>query len=542
MDSLIALSGNVVSTGIKKISDMPEFIRLAKTLKISRIKRSVYVGLSLDSNIIYEDNSFEGIYSKEYCRVTPELRICYDFQSEYPFEKGENGNNTLYELLSNILSLGYSTSYRLEEERMKQDIDHETGIPNIKAFNRFYATLLTDGFVTDYALIRANIKGCNLLNNLYGYYTTTEIINKFAKFLNDCMEDDEICARNNGDNFCMLCKKENLKRHLRSFSAVPVDISVGQEKVELNIAVRAGVVEINEDIYDCGTLTARAESCLEVAKRREGTDVVYYDKAAIRRELELTLLESEMPAALINNEFKVYFQPKVQVDTRTMIGAEALIRWQRKEKLISPSEFIPVAERTGFIKKLDLFVLEHTCRLIRRWQDEGVEVVPVSVNFSKMHLRFPHFAEKIMKIIDRYEIEPRLIEIEFTETAYIDDFNAIKRAIADLKEHGVIVSMDDFGTGYSSLALLKDLNFDVLKLDKSLAGNKTDERGLVVLENVLHMANELKLVTVCEGVEEKENVDHLKDMGCNIIQGFYFDKPLPEKEFYQRLINPIYSK
>ena len=189
-----------------------------------------------------------------------------------------------------------------------------------------------------------------------------------------------------------------------------------------------------------------------------------------------------------------------------------------------------------------MFVLEHTCKLLRKWKNEGKRIVPISVNFSKIHLRFPHLAEKIMRVLNRYDIEPSYIEIEFTETAYTDDFNAIKKAIDDLKGYGVVVSMDDFGTGYSSLALLKDLDFDVLKLDKSLTNNRDDNRGLVVLENVLHMAKELSMETICEGVEEEAIVDNLKNMGCNIIQGYYFDRPLPEKEFEERIINPVYQK
>ena len=148
-----------------------------------------------------------------------------------------------------------------------------------------------------------------------------------------------------------------------------------------------------------------------------------------------------------------------------------------------------------------------------------------------------------MSVINEYEISPRYLEVEFTETAYTDDFNAIKQAIYDLKNYGLMVSMDDFGTGYSSLALLKDLDFDILKLDKSLAADsKDDSRGLVVLESVLRMAKELSMTTVCEGVEDKKIVDSLKDMGCNIIQGYYFDRPLPETDFAARLESPVYQK
>ncbi|MBR4305571.1 MAG: EAL domain-containing protein, partial [Ruminiclostridium sp.] len=365
---------------------------------------------------------------------------------------------------------------------------------------------------------------------------------KYAQKLKTTMELDEICARQGSDNFCMLVKKEHLNDHLATITKLPVDFYYGKEKTIYSISLRAGIVKLDNDETDINTILARAESCLDVARRKSDHDIVYYDKSAIKRELELIILESEMPDALNNNEFVVYYQPKVRIDNCTLTGAEALIRWKRNGKLVSPMDFIPIAEHTGFIRHLDMFVLEHTCKLLKQWKKEGKRIVPISVNFSKIHLRFPHLAEKIMRVLNRYDIDPSLIEIEFTETAYIDDFNAIKKAIDDLKGYGVVVSMDDFGTGYSSLALLKDLDFDVLKLDRSLTNNKEEDRGLVVLENVLHMAKELHMETICEGVEDEAIVESIKEMGCNIIQGFYFDRPLPEEEFIDRLINPVYQK
>lgn len=355
------------------------------------------------------------------------------------------------------------------------------------------------------------------------------------------MYSDEICSRSGSDNFCLMVKKSHLKAHLKNFAKTPVNFYYGKEKTVYEIALRAGIVMLDDSTDDIDTILARAETCIDIAKRRADGDFVYYDLDTINREKQLTLLENGMPQALADGEFVVYFQPKVRVDTRTLVGAEALIRWKRDGKIISPADFIPIAERTGFIMKLDMFVLEHTCAMIKQWQENGKRTVPVSVNFSKIHLRFPHLAEKIMNVINRYGIEPHYLEVEFTETAYTDDFNAIKQAIIDLKSYGLMVSMDDFGTGYSSLALLKDLDFDILKLDKSLAGSDDDARGQVVLENILHMAQELSMTTVCEGVEDKNIVDNLRNMGCNIIQGYYFDKPLPESEFASRLESPIYE-
>ncbi len=536
------LTQDVLCRGIKSISEASEFSVLAKYLGIGKIIRTIsFIGEENESEI-YSDPEVSAIYSKRIKRSNEESTFIYTYYLAKAFADMDEDERKTFELLTNILSMSYSCAYTLEAQRMLSHIDRETGIPNSKGFRSFYRKVVSEGRLSEYAVIRANVKGCNVLNNLFGYQATTDIIVKYAQKLNTTMSTDEICSRQGSDNFCIMVKKERLSDHLANFTKLPIDFYYGKEKTIYSISLRAGIVKLDDEETDINTILARAESCLDVARRRSEQDVVYYDKSAIKRELELIILESEMPEALNNNEFVVYYQPKVRIDNRMLAGAEALIRWNKNGKLISPMDFIPIAEHTGFIRHLDMFVLEHTCKLLRKWKNEGKRIVPISVNFSKIHLRFPHLAEKIMRVLNRYDIEPSLIEIEFTETAYTDDFNAIKKAIDDLKGYGVVVSMDDFGTGYSSLALLKDLNFDVLKLDKSLTSNKDDDRGLVVLENVLHMAKELSMETICEGVEDKSIVESIRNMGCNIIQGYYFDRPLPEKEFEERILNPVYQK
>ncbi|MBQ2799630.1 MAG: EAL domain-containing protein [Ruminiclostridium sp.] len=536
------LTQDVLCHGVKSISEVPEFSVLAKYLGIGKIVRTIsFIG---DENNceIYSDDTVNAIYSKKIKRANDDSTFVYTYYLERAYTDLPEDDRKVFELLTNVLCMCYSCAYTLEAQRMLSHIDRETGIPNSKGFRAFYNKVNSEGRLSDYAVIRANVKGCNVLNNLFGYQATTDIIVKYAQKLNTTMDTDEICSRQGSDNFCIMVKKEHLSDHLANFSKLPIDFYYGKEKTIYTISLRAGIVKLDNEETDINTILARAESCLDVARRKSEQDIVYYDKNAIKRELELIILESEMPEALNNNEFVVYYQPKVRIDNRTLTGAEALIRWNKNGKLISPMDFIPIAEHTGFIRHLDMFVLEHTCRLLKKWKNEGKRIVPVSVNFSKIHLRFPHLAEKIMRVLNRYDIEPSYIEIEFTETAYTDDFNAIKKAIDDLKGYGVVVSMDDFGTGYSSLALLKDLDFNVLKLDKSLTSNKDDGRGRVVLENVLHMANELSMETVCEGVEDKSIVEKIRKMGCNIIQGYYFDRPLPEKEFEERIMNPVYQK
>ena len=539
------LSDTIDAVATKRYDDLQqiaEFAPAAKAMRISRIVRTLNYGGRVSETLVYKDTEIFPLYNKKYDRENASCSYTYEFYTDVDFTTLSAEQEQIFEHITNILAVLCTCTLNIHVEKLIDHIDRDSGIPNSKGFRAFIEEVKENGILADYAVIRANIKGCNTLNTIFGYQATTEIITKYSKALNKMMYSDEICSRSGSDNFCLMVKKSHLKNHLKSFAKIPVNFFYGKEKTVYEISLRAGIVELDGSTDDIDTILARAETCIDVAKRRTDTDYVYYDLDTITKEQQLTLLESDMPQALAYGEFIVYYQPKVRIDTRTLVGAEALIRWNRDGRVISPADFIPIAERTGLIMKLDMFVLEHTCAMIKQWQESGKRIVPVSVNFSKIHLRFPHLAEKIMNVINRYGIEPHFLEVEFTETAYTDDFNAIKQAIIDLKSYGLMVSMDDFGTGYSSLALLKDLDFDILKLDKSLAGSNDDTRGQVVLENVLHMAKELSMTTVCEGVEDKTIVENLKDMGCNIIQGYYFDKPLPESEFASRLESPVYEK
>ena len=542
-EQLVRAMHTYATTEICTIGEIPELVSVASALHISRIVRTMIYGGRGDETIIYKDPGIYPLFSKKYERKVDKCSYSCEFYTDIDLSNADSETEQLFEHFTSTLAILCTCKLNIHLEKLSTNIDRDSGIPNSKGFKMFIEDVKENGILSDYAVIRANIKGCNTLNTIFGYQATTDIIIKYAQTLNETVYKDEICSRTGSDNFCLMVKKNRLNEHLKSFAKLPVNFCYGNEKTVYEIALRAGIVELNDETDDVNTILARAEMCLDVAKRREDTDYVFYDDDTITREQHLTILENDMPHALANNEFIVYYQPKVRVDTRTMVGAEALIRWRHEGQIVSPADFIPIAERTGLIMQLDMFVLEHTCKMIKKWQNEGKRIVPVSVNFSKIHLRFPHLAEKIMSIINEYEVSPHYLEVEFTETAYTDDFNAIKQAISDLKSYGLMVSMDDFGTGYSSLALLKDLDFDILKLDKSLAADsKDDSRGLVVLENVLHMAKELSMTTVCEGVEDKKIVESLKDMGCNIIQGYYFDRPLPEMDFAARLESPVYQK
>ena len=251
----------------------------------------------------------------------------------------------------------------------------------------------------------------------------------------------------------------------------------------------------------------------------------------------MILKKEKMLDALGAEEFKVYIQPKYNPSTNELEGGEALVRWDSPtEGFISPGRFIPIFEKTGFITKLDDYMISHTAALQAKWLQEGKKIVPISINVSRAHFAEPNLAEHIKDLVDQYPLPHEYIEIELTESAFFDDKKALLTTVRKLQSYGFEVSMDDFGAGYSSLNSLKDLPLDVLKLDADFfRGDAFAGRGEIVVSEAISLAKQLNMKIVAEGIEKKEQVDFLAKHKCDMIQGFYFDKPMPADEYVSRM-------
>ncbi|MBP5359040.1 MAG: EAL domain-containing protein [Treponema sp.] len=290
--------------------------------------------------------------------------------------------------------------------------------------------------------------------------------------------------------------------------------------------------KINPDIEYNNACTACA-----TLNDSEDSGVAIFDEKLIEEQKWISIVQEEQMSALMNEEFMVYYQPKYNPGTEKLCGAEALIRWQSpKHGFISPGRFIPIFEKNGFITEIDHYMLSHVANDMKRWQDAGLNCVPVSVNFSRAHFIETDLAEQIMDMVDKAGADRSLIEIELTESAFFDDKKVLINTINRLKEYGFAVSMDDFGSGYSSLNSLKDMPLDILKIDAEFfRGESADTRGKIVVSETIKLAKSLNMRTVAEGVEIKEQVDFLAEQGCDMIQGFYFAKPMPKDEFEDRM-------
>lgn len=311
------------------------------------------------------------------------------------------------------------------------------------------------------------------------------------------------------------------------------------------VCASAGVFNIPKDApAGAGDIVSRIYTAMLTAKQNPETPVVYYDEKMLserEKEAEVNLL---FPKAIENNEFKVFYQPKVDIESGRIVGTEALCRWFRGGNIVPPGDFIPVLERTSEICRLDFHMLELVCRDLRRWLDEGRQTVRVSVSLSRKHLSDADLKDHILEIIDRNKVPHQSIEIELTETGTEVGFQSLKRVAEELQENGFCVSVDDFGMGYSSLNLIREIPWNVLKIDRCFLPTDDEPESSITSRmygHVISMAHDLGLECVTEGVETSKQVEILRKNNCRFAQGYFYDKPLSVEEFEDRLNRGNYS-
>lgn len=450
------------------------------------------------------------------------------------------------ELIQNMI-LTIINRRRQEKFLNKMAYTDEDGYRNLRYFARHVIRLSEMGKLPGMTAFRINLKHFSLVNQQIGREAANEVMKAFYKSLMDAVGEDGCVGRLGGDNFVAICGEERLSRTLDCLSGQSISFQDGKfrgpaESVPVQIRVvisgLAGAFTVPKSFTTCkfNDVMDRIMAAFQAAKVGKNGDVVFYSEALDHERDRIMRVQENFENGLRNGEFLVYYQPKVDINTRELIGAEALCRWLKDGKIVPPSEFIPVLERGSDICRLDFYMLDRVCKDILRWQAAGLRTVKVSVNLSRRHMMDPDLLEHIIGIIDRNGVPHEFIEIELTETTTDVEFRDLKRVVNGLQTAGIYTSVDDFGVGYSSLNLIKEIPWNVLKLDRSLLPDKGNmKRGSQMYRHIVSMAKEIGMVCVAEGVETQEQMDILKDYGCNIVQGFYFDKPLPVADFEERL-------
>ena len=421
-----------------------------------------------------------------------------------------------------------------KELRYRSQYSELTAIYNMTTFYYYTRQMLNRYPEEKFAFIRLDIEKFRLVNAFFG----REEGNALLKYVAEYLREQEKQYRHisfghmNADAFSVCMAYDDLKE-IHEFMK-KTNRMIAEYPLDFELVMTYGIYLVDDpklsvgEMYECANLASK--KCKEMYTIQNYA----FFEAKIREEVaKEQRIVNNMRGALKGNEFILYLQPKYELQSNTLAGAEVLVRWIDPERgMISPGDFIPVFEQNGFIMKLDYYVWEKTCQLLRRWLDEGRNPYPISVNVSRVSLYNPRLAEVLGDLVKQYDIPPRLLQLELTESAYTTNQQSTKAIMSTLQQMGFCILMDDFGSGYSSLNVLKDIEVDVLKIDmKFLSNTENEARSENILAAVVRMAKWLNLPVIAEGVERKEQVLFLRSIGCEFVQGYYFAKPMPVEEY-----------
>lgn len=433
--------------------------------------------------------------------------------------------------------LSFISRNRLQTLVEKLAFYDENGYPNINYLMRHIDLMNEKGNIHGNTAIQFNLSHFSLVNKEIGRSAGDVALRKYFETVKSVIGENGIICRVGGDNFAAFFKSNLLKYVLQIAEGFPVVYDEENEK-RIMISACVGVYEIPDDYYfeRSGDIIGKIFSAAQDAKSELNGTVVYYNEKSLADKEKKMHVRRFFKEALANGEFHAFFQPKVNILTGEIVGAEALCRWVIDNKIVSPIDFIPILEQNTDICHLDLYMLDIVCKNIRRWLDEGRSVVRVSVNLSRKHLIDVDLIEHLLKIIDSNRVPHKYIEFELTETTTDVEFTDLKRIVTALRDNGIFITVDDFGVGYSSLNLIREIPWDVLKLDKCFIPTE-ENYGVTELmfRHVVSMAQAMGLECVAEGIETEKQIEILRDNECVIAQGYYFDKPLPIEEFEKKL-------
>ena len=419
----------------------------------------------------------------------------------------------------------YKENENIEEKLYKLAyIDKVTNIENNNYFLEKGTELLKQQFEGHLLII--DVGKFKIFNKKYGRIIGDNLLKNIGKKLKEILGEKRIITRLANDIFAVILEEKEQKELTKIIEKLLKELSnIEMEKNKYKILISIGVSKIEKEDKDIFEILDKAIIARDEAKKNFNKKYHIFNQELENQIIKEHDIELIIEEGIQNQEFKVFYQPKVNAKNEKVEEAEALVRWERENKLIPPNEFIPVFEKNKFIIQLDKYIYEQVCKDMKEWKEKYNKKIKVSVNISKQHIVQDGFIEEYYKITKKYNINPNEIELEITETTELDERFGISKILEKLKEKGFKISIDDFGTGYSSLSMLQQIPVDVIKIDKSFV-NQTK-----MLEIIMLIAKKLNFKTVVEGVETDSQAQYLKGLGVDLLQGFYYSKPLEKVEF-----------
>ena len=443
--------------------------------------------------------------------------------------------NVSIEILEKMLEEYFKNTVEssIELEDIARMDEMQSMIKNISAVRHFRRNVYNLIFSSskNIAFIQFDIRKFKLINDLYGEKFGDEILNFIIKRLGEYCHEEQFFINLRSDVFMIVTEYGNEEELTELVKHLDERIT-NFKNVKLQLSY--GIYTVEDKTMELRQMEDRSAMARKAAKNNILTNVVFYKEQFKVSLYNRKFIEENMQSAIAERQFMMYLQPKYSIAKNEIIGAEALVRWRHPERgMIYPNQFIPIIEENGFIKEVDYYIWAEACRFSKRCEDVGITTCPVSVNVSRVHLQDNECIRMLSEMIDDNHISKELLELEITESA--DDQQISMKALL-LKEAGFTLLMDDFGSGYSSLNILLETPFDVIKLDKKFMENMmVSNKGKLILEQVVLMADKLELGLLAEGVETKEQIDLLENIGCDQVQGYYYAKPMPEEEFFTLL-------
>lgn len=431
----------------------------------------------------------------------------------------------------NLIGYCPNTPAACQASEDERDLDKALGIYNMQAFLRHARKLLDDNPYDSFNLIISDIKNFQQITATYGEEKAQALLRGVAQLTKECYSDG-IVARYGVDQVVSIYKAPSLEKQVEIVQRFKAFLA--QTEIP-NVIIKFGIYEDVDKGISITHMCSKALLALNTIINDFRRVFAKYDDNTSQKRLQAQNYEARFNKAMQNEEFVVWYQPKYDPYTEKIVGAEALVRWQTEQGIISPGEFLPVFEADGLIEQLDRYVFRRVCAQQKQWQDAGRAMIPISVNVSRCSLFAHDIVAKYKAIVEEYALDPKYVPIEITESVALENLKIKPIADAFAKE-GFMLHMDDFGSGRSCLNGLNVLHFEAVKLDKSLIDFIGHKNGELVLSYTMALGKELGVQLVAEGVETASQLLFLKHKGCDIIQGFYYSKPLPTAEFEAKLL------
>lgn len=440
--------------------------------------------------------------------------------------------------LFGIIAITAFISYKNNKRQMELIAFHDmiTGGLNNEGFQLRFHEIVSKAKANTHAIALINMRNFKLINEKYGKEEGDRTLKHIHHAITRCLKANEFTGRISADRF-FICLREHqqeaIEGRLKTICQEINSFNTADSSLHL-LEFHCGVQIVDDPTADVTRIQDHARQAYDLAIR-ENQFCVFYQKSFTEKLLWEQELDMMFETSLRNKEFKLYLQPKVDLETGTVCGAEALVRWFHPEKgFIFPSDFIPLFEGNGKICQLDVYMFEEVCKVLHRWHQQGRHLIPISVNLSRQHyFRNPEFLDTFAQLARHYQIPPKLLDFELTESIFFDtdQFNSVKKSLKEMHNLGFLCSLDDFGVGFSSLGLLKEFDIDTIKFDRQFFLDVSTKKSKTILESLMRMSEELGIKTVAEGIETHEQLTYLNETSCDMIQGYIFSLPLEVSEF-----------